>query len=88
LSLIISEECIACDACIEECPNYAIEATELNCVIEPEKCTECIDVYDEPSCIASCPVDCISVDQDHIENAVELRLKYKNNPKYLENVKR
>jgi len=27
MSLIITDECIACDACREECPNYAIQET-------------------------------------------------------------
>jgi TldD protein len=29
MSLMITEECIACDACIDECPNEAIEADML-----------------------------------------------------------
>lgn len=79
MALKILETCIACDVCIEECPNNAIEIGELYCHIESDKCTECVDKYDEPICIAICPVDCIVVDQDHIESVSELRAKYIHN---------
>jgi ferredoxin len=26
-------------------------------VIDPAKCTECINYFDEPQCVAVCPVD-------------------------------
>jgi ferredoxin len=26
-------------------------------VIDPKKCTECIGYFDEPQCVAVCPVD-------------------------------
>lgn len=79
MALKILEECISCDVCIEECPNEAIEAGSLYCSIDPDKCTECIDKYDEPICITVCPVDCIVSDKDHVENVLELRAKYKQN---------
>lgn len=37
MSLMINEECIACDACREECPNEAIEEGDPHYTIEPRK---------------------------------------------------
>lgn len=76
MALLISDECIACDACREECPNEAIEENEPIYIIDPDRCTECVGHYDEPSCIAVCPVDCIIPDANNIENAEELMFKY------------
>lgn len=76
MSLMITEECIACDACRDECPNYAIEEADPIYIIDPDVCTECVGHYDEPSCIAVCPVDCIIPDPDNVETIEELRLKY------------
>ena len=36
MSLMITDECIACDACREECPNYAIEEGDPIYVIDPD----------------------------------------------------
>ena len=56
MSLMITEECIACDACRDECPNGAIEESDPIYIIDPDICTECVGHYDEPSCISVCPV--------------------------------
>lgn len=71
------EECIACDACREECPNSAIEEGDPVYVIDPDRCTECVGHYDEPACISVCPVDCIGPDPDNVETVAELTFKYK-----------
>jgi ferredoxin len=76
MSLIIIEECIACDACREECPTEAIEEGDPIYIIDPDRCTECVGVYDEPACIAVCPVDCIVPDKDNVESIAELQFKY------------
>jgi ferredoxin len=78
MSLFIGEECIACDACRDECPNEAIEEGDPVYLIDPDICTECVGSYDEPACISVCPVDCIDVDPDNIENAAELKAKFQN----------
>jgi len=78
MSLLINEECIACDACLDECPNEAIEEGDPIYIIDPDRCTECVGSFDEPACIGVCPVDAIGVDPDNIENAVELEAKFKN----------
>jgi ferredoxin len=73
---MITEECIACDACRDECPNLAIEEADPIYIIDPDSCTECVGHFDEPSCIAVCPVDCIVPDPDNVETVEELKLKY------------
>ena len=76
MALIINDECIACDACREECPTEAIEEGDPLYIIDPDRCTECIKDYDEPQCIAVCPVDCIELDKDNVETVTELTFKY------------
>ena len=77
MALLINDECIACDACREECPTVAIEEGDPLYYIDPDRCTECVGVYDEPACIAVCPVECIVLDKDNVETIAELQYKYK-----------
>lgn len=77
MSLLITDECIACDACRDECPNEAIEEADPIYIIDPDTCTECVGHYDEPSCISVCPVECIVPDPDNVESMMELKLKFK-----------
>ena len=76
MALLITDECIACGACITECPNEAISEGEPY-VINPDLCTECVGFYDEPQCQSVCPVDCIIADPDHQESKEELLAKKK-----------
>lgn len=76
MSLKITNECIACDACREECPNYAIEENDPVYKIDPDACTECYGFYDEPSCVSVCPVDAIEPDHDNVETIAELKFKF------------
>lgn len=76
MALYINEECIACAACLPECPNEAISEGDIY-IIDPNKCTECVGHYDEPQCVAVCPVDnCIVPDPNHPEAKEELMAKY------------
>ncbi|NPA50247.1 MAG: YfhL family 4Fe-4S dicluster ferredoxin [Epsilonproteobacteria bacterium] len=77
MALMITEECIACDACREECPTGAIEENDPIYIIDPDRCTECVGYFDEPQCIGVCPVDCIIPDPDNMESMEELQLKFK-----------
>jgi ferredoxin len=43
VAYVITEECVACGTCAEECPAEAIEEGEPY-VINEEKCTECRDL--------------------------------------------
>ena len=50
---IISDECTACGACLDECPVEAIKEGDIYS-IDPELCTDCA------ACVDVCPVDAIS----------------------------
>jgi ferredoxin len=54
---IIKSQCTACAACEPECPNNAIREKDGTFIIKPEKCTECIGYFDDPQCVAVCPVE-------------------------------
>jgi ferredoxin len=52
VAYVITDECVACGTCAEECPSEAIEEGEPY-LINEEKCTEC------GSCSEVCPVEAI-----------------------------
>jgi len=54
---IIESFCTGCSLCEEECPNVAIVEKDGLFFIKPEKCTECLGHFDEPQCVAACPID-------------------------------
>lgn len=76
MALKITDECINCDVCEPECPNQAISQGELYYEIDPNRCTECVGHFDEPQCQQVCPVECIPVDENHIETKEQLLEKY------------
>jgi ferredoxin len=92
MALIIDPEaCIDCGACLDPCPNSAIqaggepytldgeekEALSDKYYIVPELCTECVGFHDEPQCVDACPVDCIPKDPNHEETQEQLEAKVK-----------
>lgn len=77
MALKITHECINCDVCEPACPNQAISMGPDIYVIDPARCTECVGHFDEPQCVAICPVDCIPKDEAHEESESELREKYR-----------
>lgn len=76
MALFINDDCTACDACVEECPNEAITAGDPIYVIDPNKCSECVGAFDEPQCVLVCPADCIKDHPDYRESQDELQAKY------------
>lgn len=59
MSMKILEDCIACGACVPECPTESIgEGTSIY-VINQTTCVECEGHSDSPKCVSACPVDCI-----------------------------
>ncbi|MFI0546704.1 MAG: YfhL family 4Fe-4S dicluster ferredoxin [Brachymonas sp.] len=76
MALKITSDCINCDVCEPQCPNQAISMGEDHYLINPDQCTECIGHFDEPQCVAICPVDCIPQDPLHAEDATALMRKY------------
>ena len=76
MALMITEDCINCNACVDECPNDAISEGESIYVVNPDLCTECVGFFDEPQCINVCPVeDTIIPDPEHQESQEELLAK-------------
>ena len=90
MALLITEDCIACNACEAECPNTAIynagepyqcDGEEKEALSEdftyivPEKCTECVGYYDEPQCVEACPTEAIIMDPEREETKEELMAK-------------
>ena len=60
MAMKINEDCIACGACVPECPTDSItEGDGVLYVIDAATCVECEGHFDEPQCVAVCPVDCI-----------------------------
>lgn len=63
MSVKITDSCISCGACIDECPVEAIvddadnPTGESIYYVYADKCVECVGHNDEPACAASCPTD-------------------------------
>lgn len=62
MAVMITDLCINCDACIDECPATAIVSaddapleTEFT-YVKPEKCIECVDST-VPKCVDVCPTE-------------------------------
>jgi ferredoxin len=75
MSLLINQLCVNCDVCAPACPNEAIRQGEVIYEIDPRRCTECVGHFDEPQCIAVCPVECIDPDPAHPETREQLLAK-------------
>ncbi|MFZ2302072.1 MAG: YfhL family 4Fe-4S dicluster ferredoxin [Gallionella sp.] len=71
MALSITDACINCGLCEDECPTGAISMGDEYFVIDPDKCNECVGYYDQPRCVIVGPVDCFL---DANGNA--FRLKY------------
>jgi len=76
MALVITDECINCDACRLACPSGSISQGDEVYVIDPMLCTECVGYYDSAQCVEACPESCIIKDPDHEETRQELMDKY------------
>ncbi len=76
MALLIESDCINCDMCEPECPNQAITFGAKIYEIDPERCTECLGHYDEPTCVKVCPIDCIIPDPKNEETEQTLIEKF------------
>jgi len=52
----ITDECISCGVCAEECPVQAISEGADRCVIDAAQCTDC------GACAGACPNEAIEPD--------------------------
>ena len=59
MAMKITDECIACGSCEDECPVDAISEGDEFFEIDPKKCVECEGHFDEPQCVEVCPSDAI-----------------------------
>ena len=65
MAVMITEECISCDACAPECPVAAILSEESDrnpyegdyFYVKPETCVECVGHADTPRCAEACPTE-------------------------------
>lgn len=62
MSVIITDTCISCGACIDECPVEAIvddgdNPTGDTYYVYPDKCVECVGHHDAPACAEACPTE-------------------------------
>jgi ferredoxin len=59
MAMKILDDCIACGACLTECPTNSITEDTPIYVINAKTCVECVGHYDSPQCVSVCPVECI-----------------------------
>ncbi len=82
MSVKITDLCISCGSCIDECPVNAIVDDDDNpngdgiYYVYADKCVECVGHNEEPACATACPTDgCIvwstkgSVNRDEIADS-------------------
>ncbi len=69
MAVIITDTCISCAACIDECPVEAIVDDDDNPTgediyyVHADKCVECVGYHDVPACAEACPTEgCIQWD--------------------------
>ena len=65
MSIKITEDCIACGFCQEECKNGAIKETDTFYVINPNRCTECVGWFESPRCVDVCWLGACIPDPDN-----------------------
>ena len=74
MAVLITDTCINCDLCLDECPETAIVSADENPLfygvftyVKSEKCKECVDAA-VPKCADVCPTEgCIVWDMPYIE---------------------
>lgn len=67
MATYITDICINCDACREECPVEAISMGPDIYIIDPNLCVECVGFDDKEACQSVCPVECCLPDPKNQE---------------------
>lgn len=69
MATMITDDCIGCGACVDECPNEAISVGPDGFLhrIDPHKCTECVGFNGREACAQACPADCCLPDPARVE---------------------
>ena len=63
MAVIITDTCISCDACLDECPTESIVDNDENPTgediyyVNPETCDECTSAGQTPACAEACPTE-------------------------------
>lgn len=67
MAYFISDDCVSCGTCLENCPAEAIREGEVHFEIDPEKCAEC------GTCFENCPVKAIKevVTEEYVAETAE-----------------
>lgn len=61
MAFVISDRCLVCGSCAEQCPAEAIAMGEIHYEINPEKCLSC------GGCKAQCPAEAIDEAENYCE---------------------
>lgn len=67
MAYFISDDCVSCGTCAENCPAEAIREGDVHFEIDPEKCAEC------GTCFENCPVKAIkeAVTEEYVAETAE-----------------
>ena len=74
MATMITDYCIGCSQCVDECPNAAISLGPdgFAYTIDAGKCTECVGFHGREACAEVCPADCCLPDPSRVETEVDL----------------
>ncbi len=56
-AIVNAEECTGCEACVDSCPDEAIEMQDDIAVVDQDKCNDC------GTCVEACPVEAITLEE-------------------------
>lgn len=81
MSVSITPRCIACGACVWECPTEAIAPGAPRPAVDEASCTECYGFFGESQCVVVCPVDAIATSVEPVAQlAARFRRLYPGQP--------
>jgi bacterioferritin-associated ferredoxin/NAD-dependent dihydropyrimidine dehydrogenase PreA subunit len=57
MALMVTDKCVNCGMCVDNCPTDSISTLNHTLVINPNSCTECRDSPAGPTCLGLCPIE-------------------------------